>query len=145
MDSGLLDPSASSRLWLALERANIVDEIDCLPKQLDAPVLEPGRSLSSGQRRRLALGRAIPSRSQLILIDEPTAHLDHANDCCRRAANTVRSWLPTDPPPSPTPTKSWFLQHGRVQSTGTHAELLRMSIYRKLIGFHLDQLRHLTG
>jgi hypothetical protein len=32
MDKGLLDLSAASRLWLALEQANIVDEIARLPE-----------------------------------------------------------------------------------------------------------------
>jgi ABC-type transport system involved in Fe-S cluster assembly fused permease/ATPase subunit len=41
--------------------------------------------------------------------------------------------------------KILVLQHGRIQATGTHAELLRLPVYRKLIGFHLVQLRHLTG
>jgi hypothetical protein len=107
-NKGLLDPSAPSRLWLVLEQANIVDEIARLPEQLDASVLERSRSLSGGKRQRLAPARAFLSRSQLIPVDEPTAHLDRANGYCTRAASAVRSWLPTNPPPSPTPTKSRF-------------------------------------
>ncbi|MDD7967655.1 thiol reductant ABC exporter subunit CydC [Actinomycetospora lemnae] len=48
---------------------------------LDAPLAEGGRSLSSGQRRRLALARVLGEASAdpagaVVLLDEPTAHLD---------------------------------------------------------------------
>jgi ABC-type transport system involved in cytochrome bd biosynthesis fused ATPase/permease subunit len=39
---------------------------------------EGGRQLSSGERRRIALARALVRRSSLLLLDEPTAHLDAA-------------------------------------------------------------------
>jgi len=35
-----------------------------------------GVGLSVGQRQRLALTRALAARSQLVILDEPTAHLD---------------------------------------------------------------------
>jgi len=51
----------------------------------------------SGQRQRLALTRALAARSQLVILDEPTAHLDalseetvvRAIDDMRREGRTV--------------------------------------------------------
>ena len=130
-------------LWLVLEQAKIADEITRLPGQLDAPVLERGRGLSGGQRQRLALARAFLSRSQLILMDEPTAHLDRANEYDVMAnllqARGQRSVLVVAHRLSTVTHADQILvlQQGRIQATGTHTELLSMPIYRELIEHEL--------
>jgi ABC-type multidrug transport system fused ATPase/permease subunit len=140
----IADPHAGDAdLWRVLEQANVADEITRLPGQLDAPVLERGRGLSGGQRQRLALARAFLSRSQLILMDEPTAHLDRANEydviANLRQARGQRSLLVVAHR-LPTVTNAdqiLVLQDGRIQASGTHTELLRMPIYRELIEHEL--------
>jgi ABC-type multidrug transport system fused ATPase/permease subunit len=130
-------------LWLVLEQANIAVEIACLPQGLDTPVLERGRSLSGGQRQRLALARAFLSRSQLILMDEPTAHLDRTNeyDVMTKLlqARGERSLLVVAHKLSTVTNADQILvlQHGRIQATGTHTELLRTPIYRELVDHEL--------
>jgi ABC-type bacteriocin/lantibiotic exporter with double-glycine peptidase domain len=106
-------------------------------------VLERGRGLSGGQRQRLALARAFLSRSRLILMDEPTAHLDRANEGDVMAnllqARGQRSLLVVTHRLS-TVTHAHqilVLQHGRIQATGTHTELLRTPFYRDLIEHQL--------
>jgi ATP-binding cassette subfamily C protein CydD len=47
-----------------------------LPDGVGTVVAEGGRSLSSGQRQRVALARAFLRDAPLLLLDEPTAHLD---------------------------------------------------------------------
>jgi ABC-type multidrug transport system fused ATPase/permease subunit len=140
----IADPDASDAdLWLVLEQANIADEIARLPERLDTAVLEHGRSLSGGQRQRLALARAFLSRSQLILMDEPTAHLDRANEYDVMTnllqARGQRSLLVVAHRLSTVTNADQILvvQRGRIQANGTHTELLRMPIYRELVEHEL--------
>ncbi|MCQ4360098.1 ABC transporter ATP-binding protein/permease [Mycobacterium gordonae] len=143
----IADPDATDAdLWRVLQQSNIADEIRRLPAGLDSPVLERGRSLSGGQRQRLALARAFLSRSQLILMDEPTSHLDRANEYDvmtnllhargQRSLLVVAHRLST----VTNADQILVLQAGRIQATGTHTELMRTSLYRELIEHEL--VRH---
>ncbi len=49
-----------------------------LPDGLDAVLAGGAEALSAGQRRRLLLARALISPARIVLLDEPTEHLDAA-------------------------------------------------------------------
>ena len=60
----------------ALRRARVWDWVSSLPEGVDTRVGEEGAQLSGGQRQRVALARALLSNAPVLVLDEPTAHLD---------------------------------------------------------------------
>lgn len=60
----------------ALRRAGLADWVGGLPAGLATPVGEFGTRLSGGQLRRLALARALLSGAGILVLDEPTEHLE---------------------------------------------------------------------
>jgi len=74
----LADPDATDAdVEEALRRARVWDWIATLPRGLDTLVGEEGRWLSAGQRQRIVLARALLAERPVVILDEPTSHLDH--------------------------------------------------------------------
>jgi ATP-binding cassette subfamily B protein RaxB len=64
----------------ALRTVDLLDEIYLLPQGLATSVSSESPILSTGQKRRLLLARAISRRPSLLLLDEVTANLDPATE-----------------------------------------------------------------
>ena len=73
----LARPKATdAELWAVLLLARLDAWVASLPGGLDARVGEEGSRLSGGQRQRLTLARALLTEAPVLVLDEPTAHLD---------------------------------------------------------------------
>jgi ATP-binding cassette subfamily C protein LapB len=64
----------------ALARSGAQTWVSRLPKGLDTLLGEGGSGLSSGQRQTLALARALVAVPAMIIMDEPTSHLDQQTE-----------------------------------------------------------------
>lgn len=73
----LAKPGATDdELIAAASKAGALEFINNLPNGFDTLLGEQGEGLSGGQKQRIALARAFLKDAPILLLDEPTAHLD---------------------------------------------------------------------
>ena len=70
----------STRVWAALEAANLGDFVRGLPAQENTLVGHNATQLSGGQRQRLAIARAIYKDAPILILDEATSALDTTSE-----------------------------------------------------------------
>jgi ATP-binding cassette subfamily C protein CydCD len=72
--------ATDSELWEALARVGLRAKVGALAGGLTAEVEEDGRNFSAGERARLALARVTLAARPILLLDEPSAHVDRETE-----------------------------------------------------------------
>ncbi len=117
------NPAASEEeLAEALRQAQVDEFLESLPDGLDSMLGEGGTGLSSGQIQRVALARLFLRNPGLVLLDEPTAHLDSKSALAVEAGIAVltkgRSFLLVTHRPAPQVPRILVLENGRFREGG---------------------------
>lgn len=139
-------PDASDAdVLAAVEAAGLIDLVRTLPKGLHEMIGAGGRALSGGQAQRVALARALLGGRQVLLLDEPTAHLDIETEY--ELKETMLSLFRDRWVFLATHRLHWMrdmdfmivLHRGRVAETGTHEELMQLKgVYYGLITSQME-------
>ena len=110
------------------------DFINKLDKGFDTLVGENGTRLSGGEKQRISIARAFLRKSKIILLDEPTSSLDSETE------NKIQLALKTLTENKTTiviahrlstiksASKIFVIDSGNLAATGTHDELLSLSL-----------------
>jgi ABC-type multidrug transport system fused ATPase/permease subunit len=132
-------PSASdAEIVAAVKAANADKFIESFPKKYDQIVGERGIKLSTGQKQRIAIARALIRDPKILILDEATASLDSASEKLvqealeklikNRTTFIVAHRLSTIKKAD----KILVLEKGKIIEQGTHAELIKKkSAYHK--------------
>jgi ATP-binding cassette subfamily C protein CydC len=95
-----------NELTVALRRVGLDSWLASLPHGLETVLTAGAQSLSAGQRRRLLLARVLVSPARIVLLDEPTEHLDAAD-----AEPVLHGLLDSD---------GWLMAADRTVMVATH-------------------------
>ena len=71
-----LDNHSDVELWQVLQEVKLNGLVESLEGQLEFSLLERGENLSVGERQLICLARTLLQQSKIVILDEPTAHVD---------------------------------------------------------------------
>jgi thiol reductant ABC exporter CydC subunit len=131
--------AADAELAAAAARARLLPWIRGLPQGWDTQVGAHGAAMSGGERQRLILARALLADPAVLILDEPTAHLDSdaraalTADLLSVTAGRTTLLITHDLAGLELLDEIVVLDRGRVVQRGTHEQLVRTGgPYRRL-------------
>ena len=136
----LAKPDATSaELDRAAAGAHLLEWIEALPAGWNTYVGDRGSQISGGERQRLALARALLAAPAVMVLDEPTAHLDAETraaltaDILAAVAGQTTLLITHDLDGLEDVDEIVVLDRGRVVERGTHRTLTAaLGSYREL-------------
>ena len=107
--------------------------IDALPNGYDTTLGEAGNRLSSGQKQRIAIARALIAKPDYLILDEAGANLDH--DTYMKIYHGIRKkmegntivFIAHDMREIAEADYLVVMHHGRLEACGTHEEVFAVS------------------
>ena len=134
--------------WLAPLAADDRERVDGALDAVDLADLadRPVTRLSGGERQRVALAQALAQDAPLLLLDEPTAHLDVRHQlehvarvrALGRAGRTVVAAVHDLGLAARFAGRLWVLDRGRLVADGPPAETLRPALLRDVFGVEAE-------
>jgi ATP-binding cassette, subfamily C, bacterial CydC len=123
--------ATDEELEAAAARARLLPWIRSLPRGWATPVGTGGAAVSGGERQRLALARAFLADPALLILDEPTAHLDPATrraltaDLLHATEGRTVLYITHELDGLDQVDQIVVLDHGTVAEQGSHQQLRR--------------------
>ncbi|QSS98738.1 thiol reductant ABC exporter subunit CydD [Pontibacillus sp. ALD_SL1] len=139
--------STEEEIECAAERAGLLGWIKELPNGIHELIGDGGRGISGGQAQRIALARAFLKERPILLLDEPTAHLDIETEYALKEkmeplfegklvflATHRLHWMASMD-------YIYYLYDGKVVEEGTHESLMaRKGYYYSMVQTQMGEL-----